>query len=46
MPRQVLCRFISKRTRDEILLNKKKLKDIEETKKKIFIDGDLTPLYV
>jgi hypothetical protein len=44
MPRQVLCRFISKRTRDEILVNKMKLKDIEETKKKIFIDEDLTPL--
>ena len=42
-PRPILCRFVSRQKRDEVLANKKKLKDIPALKS-ISIFEDLTPL--
>ena len=42
-PRPIIVRFVSRRKRQELMKNKRKLRDKEKCKK-IFINDDLTPL--
>ena len=42
-PRQIICRFVSRDTKIELLRNKKKLKESEEYKN-VYMHEDLTPL--
>ena len=43
-PRAVICRFINRSIKDDLILNRKKLKDIPTYKGTVFINEDLTTL--
>ena len=42
--RPVLCKFVSRRTRDNLMKKRKMLKDKPEFKDKVYMNEDLTPL--
>ena len=43
-PRSVICRFVSRQTKDKVMKGRKKLKDLPDTKGKVYVNEDLTPL--
>jgi hypothetical protein len=43
-PRPVICRFVARHKKEELIKNRKKLKDFPEYKGVVYINDDLTPL--
>jgi hypothetical protein len=43
-PRPILCKFVSRMKFDEVMANKKKMKDLPQYKGKVFVNEDITPL--
>ena len=43
-PRVIIAKFVRRDTKNTIMRNKKKLKELQNTRKEVYIEDDLTPL--